>query len=167
MANDQNLGSSTNSYMYSKLPNGDAFAAFSCRRKDALCDKHKATHRISRAPRNKVNVRSQKVVPACSYCTRGWGFAGCVSRTLNSLNRLSSFSMFLSTSSSTSDTSRIELSRRFTRCKYKSVFVLSTEPSWFSCTLYSSTLMIALVTLPRTLRIKYFNISSGTISNII
>lgn len=146
--------------MHFKLPNGDALAAFSCRRKDALWDKHKATHRISRAPRNRVNVRSQKVVPACSYCIIGSGLAGCVSRTLNSLNRLSSFSMFLSTNSRTSDTSRIELSRRFTRCKYKSVFVLSTEPSWFSCTLYSSTLIIALVTLPRILWMENLDVSS-------
>lgn len=135
------------------LPNGDAFAAFNCLRNEALCEMHKAMHKISRAPRNKVKVKSQNVVPACSYWTIGWYWAGCVSRTLNSLNRPSSFSIFLSTNSRTSDTSRMELSRRFTRCMYKSVFVRSTEPSWFSWILYSSMLTIAPVTLPSVLKI--------------
>lgn len=130
-----------------------ALAAFNCLRNEALCERQRAMQRISRAPRNKVKVRSQKVVPACSYWTIGWYWAACVSRTLNSLNRPSSFSIFLSTNSRTSDTSRMELSRRFTRCMYKSVFVRSTEPSWFSWILYSSMLTIAPVTFPNILKI--------------
>lgn len=62
------------------------------------------------------------------------------------LNKSSSCSMFLSTSFSTWSTSNTEWSSPFTRCKYKSVLVLSTDPSLFSCTLKSSMLTTEFVT---------------------
>lgn len=62
------------------------------------------------------------------------------------LKRSSNCSIFLSTNLSTCSTSSTEWSWPFTRCKYKSVFVLSTEPSLFSCTLRSSMLTTESVT---------------------
>lgn len=62
------------------------------------------------------------------------------------LKSSSKYSIFWSTNFNTCSTSSTEWSSPFTRCRYKSVFVLSTEPSLFSWTLKSSILTTDSVT---------------------
>lgn len=68
------------------------------------------------------------------------------------LKRESRYLIFLSRDVRTWFTSRTEWSSLLTRCRYKSVFVVSTAPSSFSWTLYASTFTMAPVTLLRDCR---------------